>query len=80
VKLAPILGLTLGWVSIGSALAGLLAAFVVGAATGLAMLLLRRASRRSAIPFGPFLLLGAAIGLALGDVLTTAYLSLVGLD
>ena len=42
VKLAPVLGATLGWVSVSSALTGLLAAFVLGAAVGIGILVARR--------------------------------------
>ena len=42
---------------------GLFSAFVLGAVVGIVLLVSRRARRGSHIPFGPFLLIGAAIGL-----------------
>lgn len=42
VKLSPVLGVTLGWISVASALTGLLAAFVLGAVVGIGTLVARR--------------------------------------
>ncbi|OJX94368.1 MAG: hypothetical protein BGO96_15845 [Micrococcales bacterium 73-15] len=42
----------------------LAAAFILGGLTSLALLALRRVGRRDAVPFGPFLLLGALVSLA----------------
>lgn len=78
VKLAPILGATLGWVAVASAIVGLFLAFALGAIVGLALMAARRAGRRSALPFGPFLLVGSAIGLVAGPALVDAYLGWLG--
>lgn len=78
VKLAPVLGATLGWVSIASAGVGLFTAFLLGAVVGVVLLVARRAGRRSAIPFGPFLLVGALVGLFWGSVIADGYLGLMG--
>jgi len=78
VKLAPILGATLGWVSVGSALVGLFAAFAVGAIVGVALILRGKAGRKTAVPFGPFLVAGTMLGLILGAVIVDGYLALIG--
>lgn len=78
VKLAPVLGATLGWVSVSAAAVALFAAFALGAVVGVGMMLARRAGRRTAIPFGPFLLVGALIGLVAGGAVGSAYLGLLG--
>ena len=65
VKLGGALGLALGWHGVGAVLAGLVAGFALGAAGALAMLLLRRATLRTAIAFGPPLILGALLVAAL---------------
>lgn len=78
VKLAPILGVTLGWWSLSSAVVGLFAAFLIGAGVGIALMAARRAGRRTAIPFGPFLIGGAAVGLIVGDTVGAGYVGLVG--
>ncbi len=79
VKLAPVLGVTLGWVGTSAAAVGLLMAFGTGAVVGLALMAVRRAGRKSALPFGPFLLIGAAVGLWAGEAIGSAYLNVVGL-
>ena len=69
VKFAPVLGAVLGWFGWGASIFGLLAAFVVGGMFSLALLHLGR-SRRQAIPFGPFMIMGALIGLLIGTAAT----------
>lgn len=75
VKLAPVLGVTLGWWALSSAIVGLFAAFALGALVGVGLMLARRAGRKTALPFGPFLLVGALLGLIVGPALSDAYLS-----
>ena len=77
VKLAPILGATLGWVGVMPAIVAIFAAFGLGAIVGLALMAARRAGRRSALPFGPFLLVGALVGLFAGQAVGDAYLGLL---
>jgi leader peptidase (prepilin peptidase)/N-methyltransferase len=72
VKLAPVLGATLGWIGISSAL-------LLGGLVGAALLLGRRAHRGSQIPFGPYLLAGALAGLVFGEAVGAAYLASMGL-
>lgn len=78
VTLAPVLGATLGWLSVGVAVFGLLAAFVLGAIAAGVILLTRRGGRKSRIPFGPFLALGWLIALIVGEPLVQWYLSGTG--
>ncbi|WP_426365868.1 prepilin peptidase [Streptomyces sp. E-08] len=66
VKLAVPLGAALGWYGWGVLFAGAFAGFLLGAVYGLGLVLLRRADRSSAIPFGPFMLGGLLLGLLLG--------------
>jgi leader peptidase (prepilin peptidase)/N-methyltransferase len=71
VKLAPALGLYLGYLGWGAVLIGVVAGFVLGALAALGLLArdalagkpLSGALRQS-LPFGPFLLLGTLVGLA----------------
>jgi leader peptidase (prepilin peptidase)/N-methyltransferase len=65
VKLLGLLGLVLGWFGWGVLLAGVFLGLLTGAVVSLALLLTRRAGWRTAVPFGPPLLLGAALALAL---------------
>jgi len=66
VKLALSLGAVLGWYGWEILFVGALAGFLLGAVYGLTMVLLRRAGRKTAIPFGPFMITGALAGLLLG--------------
>ncbi len=76
VKLAGALGLFLGWLGWGPLIVGALLAFVLGGIFGIAMIALRRGGRRTAIPFGPWMLAGAWIGIIAGVPIATGYLSL----
>ncbi|MFI6137200.1 prepilin peptidase [Streptomyces griseus] len=66
VKLALALGVALGWYGWTVLFVGGFAGFLFGAAYGLGLVLLRRAGRRTGIPFGPFMIGGALTGLLLG--------------
>lgn len=63
VKLAGILGMYLGYLSWEHLLMATLATFVAGGLFGVVLILARRATRKSSIPFGPFMLLGTALSL-----------------
>lgn len=77
VKLAGVLGLVLGWIGWGALVVGWFAAFLVGGVFGIALIVVGRAGRKTAIPFGPWMLLGAWIGIIAGQPLWDAYLSLL---
>lgn len=79
VKLSGLLGMYLGWYGYGQAVVGCFAAFVVGGVVGIALMAVGRAGRKSAIPFGPFMLLGAWSALVVGGPITTAYLHGMGM-
>lgn len=73
VKLAPALGLYLGYLGWEAVLVGILAGFVLGALAAIAILVRDVVARRPvggalrrALPFGPFLLLGTLVGLLTG--------------
>lgn len=63
VKLAGVLGLVLGYVGWAYVFVGFFAAFFVGAIVGIALMVGGRAGRKTAIPFGPFMFVGALIAL-----------------
>ncbi len=79
VKLAGVLGLFLGWLGWDVLIVGAFAAFVLGGIFGVVQLARRRATRTSAIPFGPWMLLGAWVGVFAGQWIAGGYLALVGL-
>ena len=74
VKLAPVLGAVLAWFGWGPALVGLFAAWLIGGAVALMLLLSGRAKRGSHLAFGPYMLIGAAIGLLVGAPVLAWYL------
>ncbi len=59
VKLGGVLAACLGWLSWGYVVYGMLAGFVIASIVSLPLVLMRRASMKSAIPLGPALILGA---------------------
>ncbi|WP_307787985.1 prepilin peptidase [Streptomyces actinomycinicus] len=66
VKLAVGAGAVLGWYGWSTVLLGTFAGFLLGALYGGALVLTRRADRKTAVPFGPFLLAGTLTGLLIG--------------
>ncbi|MEV8594968.1 prepilin peptidase [Streptomyces sp. NPDC052012] len=66
VKLALGAGAVLGWYGWPTVMLGTLAGFLSGALYGGALVVARRAGRKTAIPFGPFLIAGAFAGLLVG--------------
>lgn len=73
VKLAGVLGMALAWLGWDIWLLGSVLAFVLAAVVGVGMLVTRRAERRSTIPFGPFMVVGAWIAILAGPVLIGWY-------
>ena len=67
VRLAPLLGMFLGWINPGIVLPGLFFGFLAGAVVGVAMMAVNRAGRRTAVPFGPFLALGTIVAIFVGQ-------------
>ena len=65
-KLLGLLGLVLGWFGWGVLLAGVFLGLLIGAVVSVVLLVTRRAGWRTALPFGPPLLVGAVLALALG--------------
>ena len=79
VKLAGVLGLFLAWLGWGQLAVGAFAAFVLGGVFSILLLALRRVGRKSGIPFGPWMLGGAWVGIFWGDTIFSEYLALFGL-
>jgi leader peptidase (prepilin peptidase)/N-methyltransferase len=77
VKLAVLLGLMTGWLGWGVLAIGVFGGFLLGAVVGVAMMSAGRAGRRTALPFGPFLIIGAFFSVYAGAPLATAYLDLI---
>jgi len=74
VKLAGVLGLYLGWLGWAEVIAGGFLGFLFGGVVGGALMAVRRAGRKSQIPFGPFMLAGALVAILYGGALGDLYL------
>jgi leader peptidase (prepilin peptidase)/N-methyltransferase len=79
VKLAGVLGLYLAWLGWGEFAVGAFAAFLLGGLFAVVLLVTRRVQRTGGIPFGPWMLAGAWVGVFAGGTVATAYLTLLGL-
>lgn len=77
VKLAGVLGMHLAWVGWGGLVVGWFAAFLLGGVFGIALMARGSAGRATKIPFGPWMLLGAAVGLVIGEPVADWYLTLL---
>ncbi len=73
VKLAFFMGLILGWPKI---LVALFLAFLIGAIVSVVLIILKKKTLKSEIPFGPFLAGATIIAVFLGDILANWYLNL----
>jgi leader peptidase (prepilin peptidase) / N-methyltransferase len=73
VKLAGVVGGMLAFVSYPVLLVGVAVAFLLGAATGLLAMATGRATRKSTVPFGPFMLAGAVSSIFVGGFISTLY-------
>lgn len=74
VKLAGLLGLVLGWAGWAPLVLGAFLGFLYGGAFSLALIAARRASRRSRVAFGPFMIAGALTAVCLGQATSAGYL------
>ena len=73
VKLAGVLGMALGFLSYPAVFVGTFAAFLLGGLAGAALIVGRRAGRRTLVPFGPAMVAGALIALFASGPLIDAY-------
>ena len=76
VKLAGVLGMATGWLGWGSWGVGLFLGFLLGGIFGIALVVRGRGGRKTAVPFGPFMLAGALLAVLAGQPLADAYLRL----
>lgn len=74
VKLAACIGAFLGP---AYTVMAFFAAFITGASTGIALMVLRKREKRVPIPFGPFMALGALLALFYGEQLWRGYLNFI---
>ena len=75
VKLAGVLGMYLGYLGWGTLAVGAFFGFALGGVLGVTLMAIGRATRKSKIPFGPFMLAGALAAVFFGSSLAHAYVS-----
>lgn len=78
VKLAGVLGALMGYLSWSALIVATFGAFLLGAVVGVALIVTNRGGRKTAIPFGPFMITFALITLFAGGWLSDWYLQLIG--
>lgn len=76
VKYSLVMGLLLGFPFI---IPGLYVAFLTGTVIALILLVLRKKTLKSSVPFGPFLVIGTMSTLLFGDRLWTLFLRIMGI-
>lgn len=74
VKLVALLGLWLGWPVI---IPAMFFGFAFGAIIGIVLIFLGKKGMKSQVPFGPFLISGALVGLFFGNLIINWYLGLL---
>ena len=78
VKLAGVIGMLLGWLGWAPLVVGGFSAFLLGGVFSILLIATKRVTRKGGIPFGPWMLVGAFVGAAVGDPLIEWYLSSIG--
>ncbi|GAA1601319.1 A24 family peptidase [Kribbella sancticallisti] len=73
VKLAGLIGAVLGYLSWSALVIGGFGAFVLGAVVGVAVLATGRGGRRTAIPFGPFMIAAALLAIFFAEPVAAAW-------
>jgi leader peptidase (prepilin peptidase)/N-methyltransferase len=77
VKLAPLLGFYLGWLGWSSVAVGAFAGFLLGGVAGVVLLAGRLATRKTRVPFGPYMLAGAFVAVFAAAPIAGWYSSLL---
>ncbi len=67
VILSPLLGLFLGWLNPGIVPPGIFFGFILGTLAAIPALVAKKANAQTALPFGPFLALGAIVAVFIGQ-------------
>ncbi|MDX6261810.1 MAG: leader peptidase (prepilin peptidase) / N-methyltransferase [Kribbellaceae bacterium] len=74
VRLSGLLSIALGWLGWGELVVGLYGGFFLGAVIGIVLTAAKVFKRKQLFPFGPFMLVGALIGVLAGQPLERLYL------
>jgi leader peptidase (prepilin peptidase)/N-methyltransferase len=74
VKLAGVIGLYLGFLGWDELVVGAFSAFLLGGIVGIALMAIGSAGRKTKIPFGPYMVVGAFTAIFVGHSLAHWYL------
>ena len=74
VKLSGVLGMYTAWIGWGAWGVGVFFGFFFGGVFGALLLLVRKGDRKTAVPFGPFMLAAVLMAILVGEDLARAYL------
>jgi leader peptidase (prepilin peptidase)/N-methyltransferase len=80
VKLAGVLGLYLAYLGWETWFVGWLLGFMLGGLFGVLAIVVRKASRKTQVPYGPFMIAGALVAICCGNVIADAYLKAIGVS
>ena len=72
-KMALFMGAVLG----AGVIVGMFAGFLLGSIVGIYLIVVKKHSRKSRIPFGPFLALGSLVAIFFGEAIIDSYLSVI---
>jgi leader peptidase (prepilin peptidase) / N-methyltransferase len=73
IKMALFMGAVLGT----SVIVGMFVAFLSGSALGVYLMLVKKRSRKTKVPFGPFLAFGAVVAIFFGQTIIDSYMSAI---
>lgn len=74
IRIGAFMGFMLGW---PMTLLGIMAGYVVGSVVSIVLLITKNATGKTAVPLGPFLVLGTVLAFFFGDRMLDLYLSLL---
>jgi leader peptidase (prepilin peptidase)/N-methyltransferase len=74
VRLAGLIGVAVGWLSLSRVLLALFLGFLTAATVGIVLMATKRRTRKDRVPFGPFLALGAILAVFFGGPILSWYL------
>jgi leader peptidase (prepilin peptidase)/N-methyltransferase len=73
VKFSGVLGMYLGWISWATVALGGFLGFLLGGIGGIVLLVSGRATRKTGVPFGPYMILGALLAILWGQAVIDWY-------
>ena len=73
VRLAGVIGMMHGWLGLRYLFLGLFLAFLLASVIGVALIVAHLRSRKDAVPFGPFMALGAVLAVLWGRAILDVY-------